>query len=304
LTLFLSAHYPYAAMGKKSRSKKNRESAQIYKAALRTSPNWPLLGIAVVGMLLTGYLTYTSLIGSSVRGCSAGGGCDLVLTSHWAKIFGLPTAFWGFLAYAGLAGIAFIKRADTHWRYAWTAAALGVSFSLYLTTISLTVIQAACPYCLTSLGLMTATLVLTTLQRPADLPGFTWKRWLTRIIPVAAVFIFAMHLQYVTVPEIPESPIARPLADHLTAIGAKMYGASWCEHCQAQKKYFGSAAERLPFVECKPGSPSAPLTQPCIDNNITSFPTWVIKDRRIEGVLGLGELADLSGFKAPVSASN
>jgi len=291
-------------MGKKSRSKKNRERAIIYKASLRTSPNWALLAIAIVGMLLTGYLTYTSLIGASVRGCSAGGGCDVVLTSHWSKIFGLPTALWGFLAYAGLGGIAFIRRADTHWRYAWIAAAFGVSFSLYLTTISLTVLKAACPYCLTSLGLMLAALALTTYQRPADLPGFAWRRWLTRIVPAAAVFLFVMHLQYVAVPTVPESPIARPLADHLTAIGAKMYGASWCEHCQTQKKYFGSAADRLPFVECKPGSPSAPLTRECLENHIQSFPTWIIKDRRIEGVIGLSELADLSGFKPPANASN
>jgi len=304
LTLFVLAHYPYAAMGKKSRSKKNRESVGVYKAAIRTSPNWPLLAIAIIGMLLTGYLTFTSFAGASVKGCSAGAGCDVVLTSHWSKTFGLPTALWGFLAYAGLAGIAFIKRADTHWRYAWIAAALGVSFSVYLTAISLTVIKAACPYCLTSLGLMTATLALTTYQRPADLPGFSWKRWLTRIVPVAAVFLFVMHLQYVSVPTVPDSPIARPLADHLTAIGAKMYGASWCEHCQAQKKYFGSAADRLPFVECKPGSPSAPLTRECAEHNIQSFPTWVIKDKRIEGVIGLGELAELSGFKPPANASN
>jgi uncharacterized membrane protein len=64
-------------------------------------------------------------------------------------MFGLPTAFWGFLAYAGLAGIAFVKRAHKHWRYAWTAAFFGVAFSIYLTTISLTTLNAACPYCLT-----------------------------------------------------------------------------------------------------------------------------------------------------------
>ena len=75
-------------------------------------------------------------------------------------MFGLPTALWGFLAYAGLAAIAFIKRVDTHWKLAWTAAALGVAFSVYLTTVSLTVLHATCPYCLTSLGLMTVVLIV------------------------------------------------------------------------------------------------------------------------------------------------
>src|SRR2546422_9294078 len=104
-------------MGKKSRSKRTRQNANVNEGLLRSSPNWPLLAIAILGMALTAYLTYTSLIGASVKGCSAGSGCDVVLTSRWAQIFGVPTSFWGFLAYAGLAAISFIKRAGKHARY-------------------------------------------------------------------------------------------------------------------------------------------------------------------------------------------
>jgi uncharacterized membrane protein len=282
-------------MGKKSKSKRTRQNEA--KAPLRPSPNWALLALSIAGMALTAYLTFTSWSGGTVRGCSAGSGCDVVLTSRWATLFGLPTAFWGFLAYAGLAAIAFMKRADKHWRYAWTAALLGVAFSVYLTTISLTALRAACPYCLTSLTLMTAILALTTYQRPTGLANFTWGRWLTRKIPVAAAFVFAAHLQYVVVPTVPENPMAQPVAEHLASIGAKFYGASWCEHCQQQKKYFGKAAGRLPYVECKPGGPGAPMTKPCLDNYISTFPTWVVNDQRVEGVLTVSELAELSGFK-------
>jgi uncharacterized membrane protein len=282
-------------MGKKSKAKRTRQNE--VKVQLRPSPNWALLALSIAGMALTAYLTFTSWSGGTVRGCSAGSGCDVVLTSRWATLFGLPTAFWGFLAYAGIAAIAFIKRVDQHWRYAWTAALFGVAFSVYLTTISLTVLDATCPYCLTSLTLMTAILALATYQRPADLASFTWSRWLTRKIPAAAAFVFAAHFQYVVVPTEPENPMAQPVAEHLVAIGAKFYGASWCEHCQTQKKYFGKAARRLPYIECKPGGPSAPMTKPCIDNYISTFPTWVINERRIEGVLTVSDLAELSGFK-------
>jgi uncharacterized membrane protein len=290
-------------MGKKSKSKRTQQNDTVSKAPLRSAPNWALLAISIAGMALTSYLTFTSWSGGSVRGCSAGSGCDVVLTSRWATMFGLPTAFWGFLAYAGLAGIAFIKPAGKHWRYAWTAAFLGFAYSVYLTTVSLTVLDATCPYCLTSLALMTAILALTTYQRPRDLPNFSWRPWLTRKIPAAAAFVFALHLQYVAVPSVPESAIARPLAEHLTAIGAKFYGASWCEHCQQQKKYFGSAANRLPYIECKLGGPNAPMARPCLENYITSFPTWVIKDQRVEGVLTLTHLSELSGFKPPAAAN-
>jgi hypothetical protein len=76
----------------------------------------------------------------------------------------------GFFAYAGIAGIAFIKGVEKHWRYAWITALLGLAFSVYLTTVSMTVLKAACPYCLTSLALMTAIFALTTYQRPAENP--------------------------------------------------------------------------------------------------------------------------------------
>jgi uncharacterized membrane protein len=286
-------------MGKKRKSKvASNDSAA--NARLRPSPNWALLAIAAVGMILTGYLTYTSFAGGSVRGCDAGSGCDVVLTSRWATMFGLPTALWGFVAYAGLAGIAFIKQADRHWRYAWTAALLGVAYSVYLTGVSLTVLDAACPYCLTSLALMIAALAVTTLQRPAaDLPRFSWNKWLIGRIALAGLFVFALHLQYAAEPALPDDPRAAPLAAHLTSIGAKFYGAYWCDHCKEQKKYFGEAAESLPYIECSPGGQRAPMGKECRDAYIKTFPTWVINDRRTEGVLSLKELSEQSGFKTP-----
>jgi uncharacterized membrane protein len=287
-------------MAKKTKSKRTQQAESVGRETLRSAPNWALLALSCVGMLLAGYLTITAWTGGAVRGCSAGSGCDVVLTSRWAQMFGLPTAFWGVLAYTGLAAIAFIKPESKHWRYAWTAAFLGFAYSVYLTAVSFTVLDASCPYCLTSLGLMTAILALTTYQRPAQPASFSWQSWLTRRVPVAAAFVFALHLQYVVVETIPESPIARPLADHLTSIGAKFYGASWCEHCQQQKRYFGNSADRLPYIECSLGQ-GAPMTAQCRDNYIDTFPTWVIKDQRVEGVLSLTDLAEMSGFEAPAA---
>jgi hypothetical protein len=36
----------------------------------------------------------------------------------------------------------------------------------------------------------------------------------------------------------------------LTAKQAKMYGAFWCQHCDAQKEKFGSSFQYAPYVEC------------------------------------------------------
>ena len=74
--------------------------------ALPAGPNWPLLALSSIGVLLTAYLTWTTLSGSPVQGCAVGGGCDTVLSSPWATLFGLPTSLWGLLGYAALAGVA------------------------------------------------------------------------------------------------------------------------------------------------------------------------------------------------------
>jgi uncharacterized membrane protein/glutaredoxin len=286
-------------MGRKSNARK-RQGPSSEAVALRTGPNWPLLAISSVGIALTGYLVWTSFSGGAVRGCPAGGGCDIVLTSRWATLFGLPTALWGLLAYAGLAAIAFIRRVDTHWSYAWTAALFGVCYSVYLTVVSLTILKSACPYCLTSLGLMIAALALVVSQRPPQLAHRSWVRLAGARGALAALMILLVHASYIrpqAEPTGPEDPNIRALAEHLSDKGAVFYGASWCPHCQDQKQLFGASASRLTYVECSPGGRNAPQAPSCTRAGVRSYPTWIIDGRAFVGeVLSLSRLADLTAF--------
>src|SRR5512147_1673999 len=150
--------------------KKNSKGRQTAKALLRDGPNWPLFVLAALGMVLSAYLTYTAWAEKLVAFCVEGSGCDVVLNSRWSTLFGMPTSFWGFLTYALLAAVAWNKNAADRWRWAWTISLFGLLFSLYLTSVSLFELKATCPYCLTSLGLMTAIFIVTTLQRPVNLP--------------------------------------------------------------------------------------------------------------------------------------
>ena len=61
-------------------------------------------------MGLSGYLTYSAWALKQLAGCTEGSACDIVLSSQWSTLFGMPTAFWGFLTYALLAAIAWNKR--------------------------------------------------------------------------------------------------------------------------------------------------------------------------------------------------
>jgi uncharacterized membrane protein len=296
-------------MGKKAKARRESQGSKailVEQPKLRESPNWILLALAVAGVLLTSYLSWTAFNGKSVRGCSVGSSCDIVLSSRWATLMGLPTATWGLLAYLTLAATAFVRRVERHWMIAWCIATFGLLYSLYLTSVSLTVLNAACPYCLTSLTLMTITFAVVTWQRPDGLVSFSWPRWLSRTVPVGLAAILLLHLNYSGIlGEAPaaEDPAARALAEHLTASGAKFYGAFWCPHCQQQKAMFGRSASRLPYIECSPSGQSAPEAKECSDARINSYPTWFFNGQRVEEVLDFKQLAERSGFKEGQSAS-
>ncbi|MBI1993656.1 MAG: vitamin K epoxide reductase family protein [Deltaproteobacteria bacterium] len=239
--------------------------------------------MALAGMALTGYLTATAWAGQTVAGCAAGSGCDLVLASRWSKLFGLPVSFWGFLAYASLAGIAWIRRADRHWRLAALVSLFGALYSLYLTLMAF----------------MLAIFVTVIYQRPRNPSRFSWGSWLLWAGAGGVAVVIALHLHYAGVwgkTAAPEEPKVRALAEHLAKSNAKFYGAYWCPHCEDQKLMFGASANRLPYIECSPQGARGPLAKICSDARIERFPTWIIGGDRREGVLTLTELARYSAF--------
>ncbi len=278
----------------------NKRGKQAVPMVTNKAPNWPLFSLALIGMVLSGYLTFSAWQGKLVAFCTEGAGCDVVLNSRWSTLFGVPTSFWGFLTYALLAAVAWNKNAADRWRWAWTISLFGLLFSLYLTSVSLFELKATCPYCLTSLGIMTAIFIVTTLQRPIKLPKFSWAPWLAKTGGAAIVGIVALHLYFAGYwgsAQGPEDPWVRALAEHLSRNDIKFYGASWCPHCAEQKKLFDGSVNRIPYVECSPGGPNAPQAEVCKDKNIQSYPTWIIDGQRYTGVQTLDALAQLSHFQ-------
>ena len=292
-------------MGRKARSKRDPKDAPVSSGSgLNPGPNLPLLALSVIGILLAGYLTWTESAGAALRGCTEGSGCDVVLSSRWGTLMGAPTAQWGLLAYGTLAAIAlFVRNTRLHWKLAWTMAFFGVCYSAYLTTVSLTILGATCPYCLSSFALMTTIFGLVTWQRP-EMSGFAFPQWAGVRASAAVVLIGLLHLNYTGVigePPAVEDPVLRALAVHLSESGAKMYGASWCPHCQAQKAMFGASAHRLPYVECSTGGQGSPQAAICANLGIKIYPTWVINGVRTEETIPTDRLASLTGFQPPAA---
>jgi uncharacterized membrane protein len=266
-------------------------------SAERRDPERVVFVLAVLGTLLTAYLSAIAWLGTPPAFCTEGSGCDLVQQSQWSRVLGLPVAFWGFLLYALLALIALrmpprLKR----WRRLWFLALPGVAISVYLTGAAWFALGTFCGWCLLSLATISAILLAVLLRRPGSAPGMSWGQWLLRSAGVSLAAVVALHLYATDALTRPEDSRLAALAMHLEASGARYYGASWCPSCRDQRRLFGVAGERLPYVECSPGGRGTPMAQSCVAAGIAAFPTWIIRGRRYEEVLRPEELARLSGF--------
>ena len=304
----------------------------------------PLIGaIAIVGATITGYLTFMKLTGRSVA-CGTGiegaieaiTGCNKVLNSPYANVFGLPLSLFGFLAYISMAAFAlsplFVKRQDNKGlrsqleNWTWLLLLMGGAamavFSGYLMYILGTQLKTVCPYCIVSALLSLSLLLLTIVGREWEDMGQIAFTGITvgMVTLVGTLGLYANANSPTTasgLTPIPEASTApQPpfgweitttsgkaeiaLAKHLSAIGAKMYGAYWCPHCYEQKQLFGKEAfSQLKYIECDPAGKNS-QTQACIDGGIKSYPTWEINGKLYPGTETLDKLAQKSGYKGPM----
>lgn len=114
--------------------------------------------LAVAGIIVSAYLTIQSHDPASVI-CSIGGACEVVLSSKYAFIFGVPVSAFGLAWYLALlaiiwalsAGVGSLSRLKITVK-AW--AILGLIFSLYLLSVEMFILHAYCTWCLVSLGLV------------------------------------------------------------------------------------------------------------------------------------------------------
>ena len=267
--------------------------------AIHPLDNW-LLGLAGLGVLLTGYLTLVAWFGEHPAYCGADSECDLVQSSRWSTLFGMPMALWGLLTYALLAGLAWrLRSKPSAWRTTLLVACIGAGVSWFLTVVSIFQIEATCGYCLASFALMNVVLVLVLLRRPSRMSEHAWRKALPLPMGAAIALVLGLHLHFSGVFDPaagPEDPYLESLATHLRESGARFYGAYWCPACQEQKALFTASVDRLPYVECTPGGRSGPRALDCVTHNIQEYPTWIIDGRRYTGVVSVERLGRVSDF--------
>jgi uncharacterized membrane protein len=192
-------------------------------------PDWLVGGLAVAGLLVSGYLTWLKLTGAGAALCVAGSGCDIVQASRYAVFLGVPTAAWGAAVYVVIAALAVTGLGARNWLVAFLFAAGGVGFSLYLTGLSVFELGATCVWCLASATILIAIVAALLRRRPPPhgrKSPFRTPRLATYGLLVAIGTVVAGAFVYA-------APFSAPagyqsaLARHLAKTNSVMYGAFW-----------------------------------------------------------------------------
>jgi uncharacterized membrane protein/glutaredoxin len=297
-----------------------------------------IAGLASLGAVVTAYLTFLEFTGNQAA-CPTTG-CDIVLSSPYAMVFGLPLALFGLLAYTSMIGFAIAplilkpatpsplidsprqkKLIDSLEHQTGLLLFLGSTammvFSLYLMYLLAFEIRAICVYCIASAILSTSLFILSLIGRNwQDRGQLVFSGFIVATVVLVGTLAVYANVNNPTAGESGgqvapgyeitttsgEAEIA--LAKHLTQVGAVFYGAFWCPHCHDQKQLFGrEAAQYITYVECSTPDRQA-RTAACQQKQIQGYPTWEINGQRTTGTKSLEELARITRYQGPSNFKN
>ena len=239
--------------------------------------------IAILGAINTAYITITKL-SKTVAACPTSG-CERVLDSAYATVFGLPLSVFGLVAYVGMAVLALAPLAinaeqnrkqrtnleGLTWKLLFIGATAMTVFSGYLMYVMVSQFVSKygaggiCYYCIASAIFALSMFVVTLIGHDwEDIGQLVMTGIITLMVTLITTLLIYANLPSTAQPSASggntgpavvntSSPAEIELAKHLKQTGAKMYGAYWCPHCHDQKELFGKEAAAIyPYIECAP----------------------------------------------------
>ena len=114
-------------------------------------------GLAILGLLISAYLTWVHFAGLEPVCAARSHGCQTVQASRYSTVLSVPVALLGLAGYVGLL-LAAVTRGEAGAYLGLLVALVGTLFSAYLTYLEVFVIGAVCQWCVTSAAIMAAAL--------------------------------------------------------------------------------------------------------------------------------------------------
>src|SRR5690606_6362223 len=127
--------------------------------------------LVVLGLLITGYMTYNKLAGIPLQCAEVGMiNCAVVENSAWSRVMGIPTAMLGFIAHLMVGTVLALETRNSFFREYAPLMLTGITlfallYHCYLTFyVALTVLKALCPYCLAAHTVMAIQFVVSVIR--------------------------------------------------------------------------------------------------------------------------------------------
>jgi uncharacterized membrane protein len=132
---------------------------------------WAAAAVALVGLGDAVYLTAKHFTDEKLP-CSLITGCEQVLTSEYAEIFGIPTAAFGALAYFLAFSLALLAAFGNRkmWLFYGLLTVVMFLFTVWLVYLQAFVIEAFCQFCLLSALTTTLLFIIALISK-------FWKYW-------------------------------------------------------------------------------------------------------------------------------
>jgi uncharacterized membrane protein len=255
-----------------------------------------LVGVlCIAGLVIMGYLTtihYTNA--QSFCDLSEGVSCDVVTTSLYSEVFGIPLSFLG-LGYFGLVLLLLFRgKPKSVFQTIFLLTLFVLIPSLYLSMIELFVIKSFCILCETSKIIMFAVLfvILPTVKKMTKVD----VRFLSPII-IAGLVVSGMTY-FIQVGGGAKEDYSE-VVQCLNKKGIVYYKSIRCSNCRRQEKLLGKAYTSLNAVECHPEGEN-PRPEFCLEKGISKTPTFLLEDtngeemKRLEGLQQVKNLAEFA----------
>jgi uncharacterized membrane protein len=113
-----------------------------------------LLTLTLIGVGVATYLTYVHYAGIKPLCGRNGGGCEIVQTSEYSKLAGVPVALIGLIGYVAILASLLAPETESTRFVTVALTVVGFGFSMYLTYREVFSIKNICEWCVSSAVIM------------------------------------------------------------------------------------------------------------------------------------------------------
>lgn len=124
--------------------------------------------LTIIGLLVSIYMTIYKLTDNNAM-CLGSGDCSTVNASRYAEVNGIPVAVLGILGYAAILATLYFETRTGFFKQNGTLMIFGMAltgflFTLWLIYAEIFLINALCPFCITSQTAMTLIFILSIIR--------------------------------------------------------------------------------------------------------------------------------------------